>query len=159
MQEMSKEAAIQTMSIKARSMTKPPCIAAGLTSAAASASPLQSGGAASSSRDGVIAVVGHTPPAGAVVRRPIELRYHTVLEARQLMPQGRNCGSITIHDGNHSWLVKYPTDTLPKSKSRVFLDGDVDSHMAAMRTCLAWAWRHHSRLTGEECPWDLGEPI
>jgi len=53
-------------------------------------------------------------------------------------------------------MAKYPTDTFPKSASRSFDPEDPESTTAALRHVLGWVWKHHRRLTGEICPYDLG---
>jgi hypothetical protein len=106
------------------------------------------------------AVAPEPAPAPAVpVRQSLELKYYTLQQARALMPVGRNRGQLSIHDPTHSWMAKYPTDVWPKSRSRAWEVGNMQSHLEALRTVLLWTWRHHTRLTGEQCPHDLGEPV
>ena len=104
--------------------------------AASSAAPATSSSAAtarsSTSSSSSVALPAGTADA-ARTRRPLEQKYHTVAEARSLMPQGRNCGSIAIHELNRSWLAQYPTDAFPKSRSRVFDGDDVESHVESLR--------------------------
>jgi hypothetical protein len=95
-----------------------------------------------------------------VQRRGLAEKYWSLAEAREMMPQGRCVGQLSIHEststGARSFMAKYPTDTFPKSASRSFDPEDPESTTAALRHVLGWVWKHHRRLTGEICPYDLG---
>ena len=90
----------------------------------------------------------------------MEERYYSLAEARKLMPQISGA-PIAIHDRNHSWECRYPVpnDIFPTTRSKVFNPEDGASQFSTMLQCLAWAWRHHKRQTGQDCPWDLGEAL
>lgn len=81
----------------------------------------------------------------------------TQAQAKMYLPDVRGC-VISVHK-NSAWMIKYPTVSLPRSRSQAFAPGDESSNSEALRLALVWAWRAHKEKTGLPCPWNLGEPI
>ena len=77
---------------------------------------------------------------------------YTVEEARGFLPAVPGCRVYLETKWHHRWRVAYPK-AVPTTTSRSF-GGRISEHSALM-FCLAWVWGHHSRLTGEECPWEF----
>lgn len=88
----------------------------------------------------------------------LEDKAYSLAEARALMPKAKGA-TITVHESNHAWLARYPTDEFPKSRTISFAPGDPESISSALRGVLLWAWRHHVKQGGGRPSFDLGEAI
>ena len=103
------------------------------------------------------------PPASLELRTwlakiPIENKIYEVEEARKMLPDCKGC--VLSINKNVAWEVKYPRACPPRSRSISFTPGDLETHRAALRGVLLWAWRAHKEASPDAvCTLDLGEAV
>lgn len=89
-----------------------------------------------------------------VAKMPVVLvpgRGLTQKEAKPYAPP--NCYLIKDTVRHLRWQVRAPW--LQPSHSKTFSASDAGTDCSALLYCLQQAWRRHTALTGEACPWDL----
>lgn len=92
--------------------------------------------------------------AAPVAKRPVALVHGRGLaqrEAKQYAPPDCYLAKDVVR--HMRWQIRAPW--LQPSHSKAFSASDAGTDNCALLYCLQQAWRRHTSLTGESCPWDL----
>jgi hypothetical protein len=75
--------------------------------------------------------------------------------AKKYLPTSPFTTITTESEWHTRFRVTYPTAVLLNSTSCCYDDKCEKSKREAMLFCLRWAWKEHTFLTEEVCPWEL----
>ena len=92
--------------------------------------------------------------AAPVAKRPVALvpgRGLAQREAKTYSPPDCYLAKDVVR--HMRWQIRAPW--LQPSHSKAFSASDAGTDNSALLYCLQQAWRRHTALTGESCPWDL----
>lgn len=88
---------------------------------------------------------------GKIVKRPVDLaKVKRVGDLNKFLPRGLPGCRLEAIATNNAFSVFYP-GVKPGSRTRTFSKSVPRS--SVLRHVLSWAWRHHKRLTGTDCPY------
>ena len=81
--------------------------------------------------------------------------HESVDAAQKYKPEVAGCELSQYSEWDVRWRIAYPVDFPPFSHSCVFAEDNLKASREALFEVLRWAWTHHTRLTGEICPWNF----
>ena len=102
-------------------------------------------------------------PAPKAKAKPRKVRVLSDAEAASLevakafAPKVPGCVLSMEVEWQSRWRLEYPVEHPPFSRPAVFIAGDVAEQREALMIVLRWGWNHHTRITGEPCPYDLSK--